>query len=162
MTGTLAGSWKYMSPQVFKGEEYGKKTDIWSLGVVFGYMTTLEPLTIDLRKFKRLDPNALKVAEELIGLRDCICNQMVVKEEVDRATIEQVIGNVVFANFYSTVEAKANEWETADALGEGDGDGTDEELRVKLAESEQEKAKMKKVSEKGLRIKVVLNVSKIL
>lgn len=34
MAQTMLGSPLYMAPEILKGEDYGPKTDIWSLGVL--------------------------------------------------------------------------------------------------------------------------------
>lgn len=41
MTESKAGTLPYMSPEIVKGDEYSKQTDMWSLGVVLYQLMTL-------------------------------------------------------------------------------------------------------------------------
>ena len=39
---TFVGSYNYIAPEIFSGEKYSRKIDIWSLGVLIYYLTTLK------------------------------------------------------------------------------------------------------------------------
>ena len=40
--GTILGTEQYMSPEIYKGNEYGYEVDMWAFGVLFFFMLNLE------------------------------------------------------------------------------------------------------------------------
>ena len=117
---TYAGSYAYMSPQAASREEYSKKTDVWSLGWVFYNAMTLEFPNLD-PQVSKLRPNPFTVSipnENFKLLRDCICSKMIVVGENQRGSIDDVIADVAFHEFYHSTEAKAKSWEYQEAIEE--------------------------------------------
>ena len=104
-----------MSPQASNGQEYGQKTDCWSMGVVLVEMLTLEASTINPMDFQPLKPTEIGSSDNPDALRKCICSKMLVKEENERATVEQIIDDEAFKNHFPAVEAKAKAWESNEA-----------------------------------------------
>ena len=142
MTKSFAGSRLYMSPQVIKNQLYGTKTDVWSVGLVFLNLATLSDIDVVPATFKRLDRKLLKVPnEQFKPLIDCICKKMVVKEEDDRADIDQLIEHPIFSNYFRIVDSKAKAWLLEEAFGEIG----DQYLEKKITDLSE---KLKKTTEK--------------
>ena len=106
-----------MSPQVMNFEEYGKGADIWSVGSIFYFLLTFEE-PVDNPKLK---PNGFQLSDipqgfcrRGIALFKCIYMKMIVQNEKDRATVEQVIDDEAFRDYYQTVETQALVWQVDD------------------------------------------------
>ena len=115
---TYAGSYAYISPQVVEQEEYTNKTDVWSVGWVFYNVMTLEFPNFN-RQVSKLKLDATKVPIPNDGfkpLRDCICSKMIVPEEDERSSIDDVIEDCAFRDFYHLTEAKAVSWTYQEAI----------------------------------------------
>ena len=109
-----------MSPQAIRKFEYGKGTDIWSVGLIFYYLLTIdEPKNnsklnaIDFQKLELSDiPQGF--CPRGITLFKCIYMKMIVFDEKDRATVEQVIDDEAFRDYYQAVETQALAWQVDD------------------------------------------------
>ena len=58
------------------------------------------------------------VDSKLKALGQCICKKMVVADDKTRASIDQVIGDEAFRDYFPFVEAKAKAWQYEEALDE--------------------------------------------
>ena len=119
-TGTYAGSFVYMSPQVAKRKEYDYKTDVWSVGWVFYNVMTLQFPFVNPLEFGRLNPADVPIPpnSQYESLRDCICNKMIIPDDKQRGSIADVIADAAFQNFYHLTEAKAISWMYQEAIEE--------------------------------------------
>ena len=117
---TYAGSYAYMSPQVAEHDEYTNKTDVWSVGWVFYNVMTLEFPNLNPRVSKRkLDATQVPIPNDgFKPLRDCICSRMIVPMEDERSSIDDVIVDSAFRDFYHLTEAKAMSWTYQEAIDE--------------------------------------------
>ena len=111
-----------MSPQVMKWEPYGVKTDVWSTGMVFVNVMTLEhPHFINPATFDNINLKDIPISNaDLEPLRKCICNRMLVRDEKDRATVEEVSNDDAFQNHFSICEDEADNWQRHEKLREID------------------------------------------
>ena len=109
-----------MSPQVMNFEEYGKGADIWSVGLIFYNILALEEPMLN-PKLRPIGFQKLELSDIPQGfcprgftLFKCIYIKMIVFDEKDRATVEQVIDDEAFHGHYQTVEAQALVWQVDD------------------------------------------------
>ena len=114
MAGTFTGTIAYMSPQMLGGAVYNNKTDVWSTGIVFIEMMTFKTPTIVLVDFKKLNPKNVPLSNEndtrMVALRQCICSNMIVGNEEERATVGEIIASPEFRKQFDLVSTKAKEW----------------------------------------------------
>ena len=134
MMETFTGTKSYMSPQVLKGKGYNKRTDVWSLGLVFIELIILEPHKVETIKFVGpLQPSSIPISDtRLEPIRKCICSKMIVSKDHDRCSVEQVINDVAFRNHFPFVEAKAKAWLYDEALVEMEN----QQLEMKIVDVE--------------------------
>ena len=112
-TGTCAGDRKYMSPQVSRGFWYDNKTDIWSMGVTFIEIITLEypNMTIDGWETPFPIERINYQDKQLLPLCRLICSKMLVCNDKKRASIKEVIADEVFKNHFPRVKQEADRWQ---------------------------------------------------
>ena len=120
-----AGSDEFKSPEMLISHRFGKSTDIWSLGLIFYFILTLDkPMNnpkLNPFDFNNLNFNDIPqegLCPRAITLFDCIFSKMVVLNEEGRATIEEVIENEAFRDFYQAVEIKALVLQVGDLQGQ--------------------------------------------
>ena len=123
-----------MSPQVINRKEYSKKTDVWSLGLVFIELITLEPHKVDPTDFESpLQPSSIAISDDrLKPIRKCICLKMVVLRDQDRCSVKEVIADEAFRNHFPFVDAKAKAWLYDEALVEMEN----QQLELKIVDVE--------------------------
>ena len=121
---TYAGTRAYMAPQVLGMIEYGKGADIWSAGLIFYYLLTLdEPKNnpklkaINFQKLELSDIPTDGFCSRAFCLFKCIYMKMIVYNEQDRATVEQVIDDEAFHCHYLAVETKVLVCQVEDLQG---------------------------------------------
>jgi NIMA (never in mitosis gene a)-related kinase len=93
---TVAGTVKYMAPEVLGGTNYSYPADIWSMGCIFYELCHLE-LEKNMYMEVFVNPNYLRqIRESIIGraysiaVADLICS-MLARDMKDRPTINQVV-----------------------------------------------------------------------
>ena len=134
------GTQLYMSPQVFKGDEYTKKADVWSGGLLFLKIMILDSKNL---KFKNAKFNQIKrtdfenVQEQFNPLIQCICSQMVVLEEDARSSICELVKGPIFHEHFVHV-AEKNRWWTLTAEFREMEDRHSEEKQAMFERIEQE------------------------
>ena len=112
----------YMSPQMLGSLEFGKGTDVWSLGLIFYQLLTLdEPRNnpkLNPIDFKRLEisdiPLQWQNCPRAFALFKCIYMKMIVFAEQNRASVEEVMEDEAFDEIRSTEQTKAMGWQIDD------------------------------------------------
>ena len=100
-----------MSPQICNQLPYTEKTDIWSSGIVFINIMTLEYPNINPPHFIRLNQSDVAdVPDHFKALRDFICSKMVVLREIDRASVDEIIADPVFCSYFQKVHDEELCW----------------------------------------------------
>ena len=120
---TSIGTPEYMSPQVMRGVKYGKSADVWSCGLVFYRIVTLEhpsdnskldPFEIKAKKLELSDTPKKGLCRKSIALFKCIYLKMIVFDEKDRATAETLIEDEAFRDVYKDLEKEVLAWRVSD------------------------------------------------
>ena len=117
-TQSYVGTGQYKSPQVFRGDDYTNKTDIWSVGVLILELLDNQSPSLNAAAFGPDDKFHLEVPENLKAIRDCVCSKMIVYSEQRRCSLDEIIQDIAFRDHFPVVQDKANVWQYEQALKE--------------------------------------------